>query len=102
MTEQIVARAITEHRATLRALDERLEAPDASEQRDALKEEIISFFKLIEHEIGDLNALKDDVKKLVDKWKGLQADQSLAPQFTEERPVVHADHIGASTFIEKG
>ena len=26
----------------------------------------------------------------------------VAPQFNGERPVVHADHIGASTFIEKG
>jgi tetratricopeptide (TPR) repeat protein len=102
MNEQIVARAIDEHRTTLRALDGRLEAPDAAAQRDSLKEEIITFFKTIEQEIADLNALKDDVKKLVDKWKALQADQTLAPQFTEERPVVHADHIGASTFIEKG
>ncbi len=27
---------------------------------------------------------------------------TLAPQFTGEKPMVHADHIGASTFIEKG
>jgi tetratricopeptide (TPR) repeat protein len=102
MTEQIIARAITEHRTKLRALDHRLEAPDAAANTDALKTDIISFFKLIEQEIADLNTLKDDVKKLVDKWKMLQAGDSLAPQFTEERPAVHADHIGASTFIEKG
>ena len=103
MSEQIVARAITVHRGTLQTLDGRLEAPDAADQKDALKEEIISFFKVIEQEIADLNALKDDVKKLVDKWKQLHAGQSLAPQVSEEmRPVVHADHIGASTFIEKG
>jgi tetratricopeptide (TPR) repeat protein len=30
------------------------------------------------------------------------ATPSLAPQFVSDRPVVHADHIGASTFIEKG
>jgi tetratricopeptide (TPR) repeat protein len=102
MTEQIIARAITEHRTKLRALDHRIEAPDAAANTDALKTEIISFFKLIEQEIADLNSLKDDVKKLVDKWKMLQAGDSLAPQFTEERPAVHADHIGASTFIEKG
>jgi tetratricopeptide (TPR) repeat protein len=35
----------------------------------------------------------------VEKFKGLQA--SAAPAFTAERPLV-ADHIGASTFIEKG
>jgi tetratricopeptide (TPR) repeat protein len=102
MSEQIVARAITAHRGTLKALDARLEAPDAAAQKDVLKVEIINFFKLIEEEIADLEALKDDVKKLVDKWKALQASATLAPEFTADKPVVHADHIGASTFIEKG
>ena len=102
MNEQNVARAITAHRATLQALDGRLDAPGAAAERDVLKVEIISFFKLIEQEIADLNALKDDVKKLVDKWKALQAGATLAPEFVADKPVVHADHIGASTFIEKG
>jgi tetratricopeptide (TPR) repeat protein len=102
MTEQIVARAITAHRAMLKALDAKLESPDAAAQKDILKVEIISFFKTIEQEMADLTNLKDDVKKLVDKWKTLQAQQTLAPEFTGEKPVIHADHIGASTFIEKG
>jgi tetratricopeptide (TPR) repeat protein len=102
MSEQIVARAITAHRSTLKTLDARLDAPDAATQKDVLKVEIINFFKLIEEEIAELNALKDDVKKLVDKWKALQATATLAPEFTADKPVLHADHIGASTFIEKG
>jgi tetratricopeptide (TPR) repeat protein len=102
MAEQIVARAISAHRTMLESLDAKLEGPDALAQKDVLKEEIISFFKSIEQEIADLNALKDDVKKLVDKWKALQAGATLAPEFIAEKPVVHADHIGASTFIEKG
>ena len=102
MSDQIVARAITAHRANLQRLDARLDGPDAGAQKDVLKIEIISFFKTIEEEIVDLNNLKDDVKKLVDKWKALQATETLAPEFVAEKPVVHADHIGASTFIEKG
>ena len=102
MSEQIVARAISAHRATLQKLDAKVESPDAATQKDVLKVEIISLFKSIEQEIADLNLLKDDVKKLVDKWKALQATQTLAPEFSAEKPVVHADHIGASTFIEKG
>jgi tetratricopeptide (TPR) repeat protein len=102
MAEQNVARAITEHREKLRALDTRLDQPDATAQKDVLKVEIITFFKSIEQEIVDLTTLKDDVKKLVDKWKALQAGATLAPEFVAEKPVVHADHIGASTFIEKG
>jgi tetratricopeptide (TPR) repeat protein len=102
MSDEIVARAITAHRTTLKTLDGRLDAPNAAAERDVLKVEIISFFKLIEQEIADLNALRADVKKLVDKWKALQAGVTLAPEFVADRPVVHADHIGASTFIEKG
>ena len=101
MSEQI-ARAISAYRGTLHSLDAKLDSPGALTQRDALKDEIITFYKSIEQEIVDLNALKDDVKKLVDKWKALQAGTTLAPEFSAEKPVVHADHIGASTFIEKG
>ena len=101
MPETIVARAISAHRAMLKTLDAKLDSPEAATQKDALKTEIISFFKSIEQEIADLNALKDDVKKLVDKWKALQAGETLAPEFILEKPVL-SDHIGASTFIEKG
>jgi len=91
---------IATHRATLKSLDAKIEAPNAN--FDALKGDIISFYRTIEQEVAELTALKDDVKKMVEKWKTLQAGGSLAPQFTGDAPVVHADHIGASTFIEKG
>jgi len=98
---ETVARAISAHRAMMKTLEAKVDAPDAGDQKDALKTEIISFFKSVEQEIADLNALKDEVKKLVDKWKMLQAQETMAPQFTGDMPV-HSDHIGASTFIEKG
>ena len=101
MAEQ-VARAISAHRNVLQSLDSKLESPEATARKDALKDEIITFYKSIEQEIADLNALKNDVRKLVDKWKSLHAGATLAPEFIGEAPVVHADHIGASTFIEKG
>ena len=95
-------------RAQFAAIDARLDevaagGADAAE-RNAVKAEIVSLFRAVEQQIADLTAVRDDVKKLVDKWKSLQqsAAPSQAPQFTAERPVVHADHIGASTFIEKG
>lgn len=88
-------------RAEYAALEARLDAPNASDERDTLKAEIGGFFRLLEREVADLTHLKDDVRKLVDKWKSL-GDHSLVPEFDAARPVVHADHIGASTFIEKG
>jgi tetratricopeptide (TPR) repeat protein len=98
-------------------LQRRLAGDGAVRELDALKTEIGALFKQLEQEIGDLSALRDDVKTLVDEWKALRARNgggnggnsgthaaapSNAPQFSGERPVVRADHIGASTFIEKG
>jgi tetratricopeptide (TPR) repeat protein len=91
---------IASHRATLKTLDGKLEAADVDFA--SMKGEIITFYRLIETEMAELTALKDDVKKMVEKWKAMSAGQSLAPQFSGDAPVVHADHIGASTFIEKG
>lgn len=89
-----------------RALDAGL-TPDAL---DVTKKEIIGLFRTLEQQIAELTALttdlatlKDEVKRLVDKFKSQQAATTTsAPEFSGERPVVHADHIGASTFIEKG
>ncbi len=85
------------------AIAARLEDAGAPEARDAIKGEIIALFKQLEQEIAQLSALRDNVKKLVERWKQLQQSSapSNAPEFASERPVV-ADHIGASTFIEKG
>jgi tetratricopeptide (TPR) repeat protein len=89
----------TAYRARLDALGARLDAPTALSERDALRAELIALGKALEQDLAELTALKGDAKSLAEKWKGLQA--SLAPQFQAERPVV-ADHIGASTFVEKG
>jgi tetratricopeptide (TPR) repeat protein len=90
-------------RAQYADIDRRLDVPAGEAERAELKAEIVTLFKSVEAEIAELTALKDDIKVLVDKWKSLQATEgSAAPQFAAEKPVVHADHIGASTFIEKG
>ncbi|HVB32357.1 MAG TPA: tetratricopeptide repeat protein [Gemmatimonadaceae bacterium] len=95
-------RTLDDHRARYAALEARLDAPSAATERDALKTEIVALFKTVEQEVAELAQLKDEIRTLVDKWKSLVASQSLAPEFSAARPVVHADHIGASTFIEKG
>lgn len=94
------------------AIEQRLDAGEGTTaaQREEVKHEIIGLFRALEQTIADLTAtvtdltsLKDDVKRLVDKFKAAQSESATnAPEFRAERPVVHADHIGASTFIEKG
>jgi tetratricopeptide (TPR) repeat protein len=90
-------------KAQYTAIDSKLDAGVAGEERARVKGEIVGLFKSIEAQIAELTQLKEEIKQLVDKWKAMQAvDGAQAPQFQGERPVVHADHIGASTFIEKG
>jgi tetratricopeptide (TPR) repeat protein len=89
----------TAYRERVNALAARLDAPDAAQQRDALRGELIALGKGLESDLVELTLLKDEAKTLVEKWKALR--MSMAPAFCAERPVV-ADHIGASTFIEKG
>jgi len=96
--------SVTRFRTAYAALDARLASPDAAASATQLKSDIVGLFKSVDQEITDLAALKEEIRKLVDKFKLLQtqAVPSSAPQFTAAAPVVHADHIGASTFIEKG
>jgi len=87
------------YRERVHALSARLDGPDASQQREVLRGELIALGKSLELDLAELTALKDEAKSLVEKWKALKL--TTAPAFAAERPVV-ADHIGASTFIEKG
>jgi tetratricopeptide (TPR) repeat protein len=89
----------TAYRERVSALAARLDAPDAAQQRDAIRGELIALGKGLESDLAELTSLKDEAKTLVEKWKSLR--MSAAPTFNAERPIV-ADHIGASTFIEKG
>jgi len=77
--------------------------------RDAVKREIITLFKRVDGALTDLGQLKEDIKGLVERYKQASsaaetpaASPAPAPQFTGVPPVVQADHLGASTFIEKG
>jgi len=91
-------------RARLGAIEARLDGPHAGADRDAIKADIIALYKEVEQEIAQLTALREDVKRLVDRWKqigGGAAKATNAPAFGGERPVM-ADHIGASTYLEKG
>jgi tetratricopeptide (TPR) repeat protein len=71
--------------------------------RDAVKRDIIALFKRVDGALTDLGQMKEDIRGLVERYKqGNTAGPATAPQFTGARPAVHADHLGASTYIEKG
>ena len=91
-------------RAWYAAIEQRLDAGISPADRDAVKAEIVALFRGVEQEMSELSALKESIRTLVDRWKAAPGAPapSLVPQFSAEKPVVHADHIGASTFVEKG
>jgi tetratricopeptide (TPR) repeat protein len=77
----------------------RLEQEGAGRDRDAIKDEIIALFREVDRDLADLTRLKDEIRTLVDRWKAIPA--TAAADLPIAAPIV-ADHIGASTFIEKG
>jgi len=71
--------------------------------RETVKRDIIALFKRVDGALSDLGQMKEDIRGLVERYKqGNAAGPATAPQFTGARPALHADHLGASTYIEKG
>ena len=90
-------------RGQFQAIEARLGASAQPGDREALKRDIIALFKRVDGALTDLGQMKEDIRGLVERYKqGAAADVATAPQFTGARPAVHADHLGASTYIEKG
>jgi tetratricopeptide (TPR) repeat protein len=96
--------AIATLRTQYQDIEGRLDRVGTPAEREALKREIISYFKTVDSALTELAQVKEDIKGLVDRYKqvAVTAETAQAPQFTGARPMVHADHLGASTFIEKG
>jgi tetratricopeptide (TPR) repeat protein len=91
-------------RATHAEIARRLEQPLGAAERDVVKHDIIAFYKRVDATLSGLAALKEEIRTLVARYKQLTAasEEAQAPQFTGQFPSVHADHLGASTYVEKG
>jgi tetratricopeptide (TPR) repeat protein len=91
-------------RGQYRAIEQRLDSVGGLAEREAIKRDIIDLFKRVDGALGELTQLKEDIRTLVDKYKqaSAAADAPQAPQFTGARPAAQADHLNASTYIEKG
>lgn len=82
------------------AIADALAANPTAGARAQLKLEIIGLFRDADAAATRAVAFKDSVKELVSTWKSLDATaspSSLAPQQSGR-----VDHLGASTFLEKG
>jgi tetratricopeptide (TPR) repeat protein len=92
-----------------RELEARLESARDPDAREDIKRDLIALFKRVDGAITELGQLKDGIRGLAERYKQMSnsagaapAGRAPAPQFTGARPAVQADHLGASTFIEKG
>jgi tetratricopeptide (TPR) repeat protein len=90
-------------------LEGRLNAAHDPATRETVKRDLIALFKRVDGALNELGQLKDGIRGLAERYKqlnnstgGAAASPAPAPQFTGARPAVQADHLGASTFIEKG
>lgn len=74
-------------------------APTGS-ARDEVKRRIVALFKRVDGTLGELTQLKEEIRGLVTRYKDGAPDPGVlrAP----ETPQLHRDHLGASTYIEKG
>jgi len=97
--EQMVAMLRDEFQAIASALEE---SPPRL-PREELKRRIIGLFKRVDGALGELGQLKEEIRGLVNRYKQTAADDGPSgPGPAGHEPQIHRDHIGASTYIEKG
>ena len=82
--------------ARFAAIDARLEGAGAGD-REALRADIVGFFRETEAAIEGLTGLKERIRGLVERYKALPA-----PEAAPRAQTVVADHIGSSTYVERG
>jgi tetratricopeptide (TPR) repeat protein len=71
----------------------------AAGDRERLRAEIVGFFRETEGAIEGLTALKERIRGLVDRYKALPAP---APAPAPQQQTIVSDHIGSSTYVERG
>jgi tetratricopeptide (TPR) repeat protein len=77
-------------------------APLSSERRAQLKEEIIALFRDADAALQRAQAVKDGAKHLAEQWKQLGGGATDAPAAAPGPGPSRVDHLGASTYLEKG
>lgn len=80
--------------AEYRALEARLAGPLSGAERAEVKASIIALFRRTETAIVELTAFKESIRTLVDGFKALSEEPTTG--------TVRRDHIGASSFLERG
>jgi tetratricopeptide (TPR) repeat protein len=82
-----------------REIDARLEAGDAS---DPVKDDIVALFKEAESAADAFTEFKETIRALVQRYKTLAAERPPARSEPARARSMVSDHIGSSTYVERG
>jgi tetratricopeptide (TPR) repeat protein len=69
-------------------------------ERERVREEIVGLFRETEHTLERLSAFKERIRGLVERYKSLAASVPPPPPAPERSRV--SDHLGSSTYVERG
>ncbi len=86
-------------------LADRLETPCSAAERETVKAGIIALFHRTERQLDELTAFKESIRDLISRYKALPPVAGAAPVPGPMRSApasVRHDHVGASTYVERG
>ncbi len=78
-----------------------LEGTVVDAERSELKQAIVALFRRTEQEITELAEFKETIRHLVDRFKELPEPPASGASAVTSQSVRH-DHLGASTYLERG
>lgn len=97
---------LRELESELEAIRHRLATPGAREERDDVRRRIVALFRRTDAALEELAALKEQIRVLVDQYKTVRDGDRAAtppdPPAVPRESAIREDHIGASTYIERG
>ncbi|MEZ4585639.1 MAG: tetratricopeptide repeat protein [Gemmatimonadales bacterium] len=89
-------------RGELAAIEQSLDATTEPAEREAVKQRIVALFKKNDALLTELGEIKERIRGLVERYKREAPGASAPEPDAGPRGRVRADHLGASTYVDKG
>ncbi|HET6232836.1 MAG TPA: tetratricopeptide repeat protein [Longimicrobiaceae bacterium] len=71
-------------------------------ERERVRQEIVGLFRETESALDQLTAFKERIRELVDRYKAIAAAAPGAPAAAQPSGSTYSDHLGSSTYVERG
>ncbi|HET6763287.1 MAG TPA: tetratricopeptide repeat protein [Longimicrobiaceae bacterium] len=71
-------------------------------EREKVREEIVGLFRETEAALEHLTGFKERIRELVDRYKQIAAEAAAAAKAQPSAGTTRSDHLGSSTYIERG